>query len=54
MSGCGSGSCGCSSTEASQNTAPQNILTTEQTAAYEALSAEVGNAPAWPASMALR
>ena len=47
MSGCGSGSCGCSSTEASQNTAPQNILTTEQTAAYEALSAEVGNAPSW-------
>ena len=45
MSGCGSGSCGCSSTEASTSAAPQDILTAEQTAAYEALSAEVGSAP---------
>ncbi|WP_226446696.1 peptidylprolyl isomerase [Acidovorax radicis] len=42
MSGCGSGSCGCSSTEASQSAASQNILTAEQAAAYEALSATVG------------
>ena len=42
MSGCGSGSCGCSSTEASQSAASPHMLTAEQAAAYEALSATVG------------
>lgn len=45
MSGCGTGSCGCSSTSATSATsqsAPQSTLSPEQTAAYEALSATVG------------
>ena len=42
MSGCGSGSCGCSSTEGSNAAPPPSILTPEQTVAYEALSATMG------------
>ncbi len=41
MSGCGTGSCGCSTSATSQS-APQRVLSPEQTAAYEALSATVG------------
>ena len=41
MSGCGTGSCGCSTSATSQS-APQSVLSPEQTAAYEALSATVG------------
>ena len=41
MSGCGTGSCGCSSTTTSQS-ASQSLLSPEQAAAYEALSATVG------------
>ena len=44
MSGCGTGSCGCSSTSATSATsqsAPQSTLSPEQTAAYETLSATV-------------
>ncbi|MBO1007231.1 peptidylprolyl isomerase [Acidovorax sp. SD340] len=41
MSGCGTGSCGCSTSAISQS-APQSALSPEQTAAYEALSATVG------------
>ena len=41
MSGCGTGSCGCSTSATSQS-APQSVLSPEQTAAYEALSASVG------------
>lgn len=42
MSGCGSASCGCSTPEASPSAASESILTVEQAAAYEALSATVG------------
>lgn len=41
MSGCGTGSCGCGTSATSQS-APQSMLSPEQTAAYEALSATVG------------
>ncbi|PJI99423.1 peptidyl-prolyl cis-trans isomerase C [Acidovorax sp. 69] len=46
MSGCGTGSCGCSSTEKSAASAPASTLTPAQTAAYEALSATMTEAPA--------
>lgn len=42
MSGCGTGSCGCSSTESSSSSAPASVLTPEQTAAYESLVASIG------------
>ncbi len=43
MSGCGTSSCGCSGTSASTSQgAPQSLLSSEQAAAYEALSATVG------------
>ncbi len=53
MSGCGTGSCGCSSTEKS-TAAPASTLTPAQTAAYEALVATMGDAPqqATPATQA--
>ena len=38
MSGCGTGSCGCSTTESSSSAAP-SVLNASQTAAYEALAA---------------
>ena len=44
MSGCGTGSCGCSSTESSASAVP-SLLTPEQSVAYEALAATVGAAP---------
>ena len=44
MSGCGTGSCGCGSTESS-NAAPASTLTPTQAAAYEALSASMADAP---------
>jgi len=44
MSGCGTGGCGCSSTESS-SAAPASTLTPTQTAAYEALSASMTDAP---------
>ena len=53
MSGCGTGGCGCSSTEKS-TAAPASTLTPTQTAAYEALVATMGDAPqqAIPATQA--
>ena len=45
MSGCGTGSCGCSSTESSQVSAPASTLTPTQAAAYEALAASMVDAP---------
>ncbi|WP_232476427.1 MULTISPECIES: peptidylprolyl isomerase [unclassified Acidovorax] len=42
MSGCGTGSCGCSSTETSSKSAGHSVLSPEQAAAYEALAATVG------------
>ena len=53
MSGCGTGSCGCSSTEKS-TAAPASTLTPAQTATYEALVATMGDAPqqATPATQA--
>ena len=53
MSGCGTGGCGCSSTEKS-TAAPASTLTPAQTAAYEALVATMGDAPqqATPATQA--
>ena len=53
MSGCGTGSCGCSSTDKS-TAAPASTLTPAQTAAYEALVATMGDAPqqATPATQA--
>lgn len=45
MSGCGTGSCGCSSTESSQASAPASTLTPTQAAAYEALAASMVDAP---------
>ena len=53
MSGCGTGGCGCSSTEKS-TAAPASTLTPTQTAAYEALVATMGDAPqqATPATQA--
>ena len=44
MSGCGTGSCGCSSTDKS-TAAPASTLTPAQTAAYEALVATMADAP---------
>ncbi len=44
MSGCGTGSCGCSSTESSA-AATASTLTPTQTAAYEALVATLADAP---------
>ena len=49
MSGCGTGSCGCSSTESSQASAPVSTLTPTQAAAYEALAASMVDAPVQPA-----
>ena len=45
MSGCGTGGCGCSSTESSQASAPASTLTPTQAAAYEALAASMVDAP---------
>ncbi len=47
MSGCGTGSCGCSSTESiSHAGTPASTLTPTQTAAYEALAATMAQPPA--------
>ena len=45
MSGCGTGSCGCGSTDSSVAAAPASTLTPTQTAAYEALLATMADAP---------
>ena len=45
MSGCGTGSCGCGSTDSSVAAAPASTLTPAQTAAYEALAATMADAP---------
>ncbi|MBN9625300.1 peptidylprolyl isomerase [Acidovorax sp.] len=45
MSGCGTGSCGCGSTDSSVAAAPASTLTPTQTAAYEALVATMADAP---------
>ncbi len=45
MSGCGTGSCGCSSAESSQASAPIGALTPTQAAAYEAVAASMVDAP---------
>ena len=45
MSGCGTGSCGCGSTDSSVAAAPASTLTPAQTAAYEALVATMADAP---------
>ncbi len=45
MSGCGTGSCGCGSTDSSVAAAPARTLTPTQTAAYEALVATMADAP---------
>jgi len=42
MSGCGTGGCGCSSTETSSKSADHSVLSPEQAAAYAALAATVG------------
>lgn len=54
MSGCGTGSCGCVSTDSSAAAAPASTLTPTQTAAYEALVATMADAPvqAMPAPVA--
>ena len=54
MSGCGTGSCGCGSTDSSVAAAPASTLTPAQTAAYEALVATMADAPvqAMPAPVA--
>ena len=54
MSGCGTGSCGCGSTDSSVAAAPASTLTPTQTAAYEALVATMADAPvqAMPAPVA--
>ena len=49
MSGCGTGSCGCGSTDSSAAAVPASTLTPTQTAAYEALAATMGQAPSVPA-----
>ena len=56
MSGCGTGSCGCGSTDSSVAAAPASTLTPAQTAAYEALVATMADAPvqAMPAPVASR
>ena len=51
MSGCGTGSCGCSTTESSSSAAP-SVLNAAQTAAYEALAATMEGTHL-PASTAL-
>lgn len=45
MSGCGTGSCGCGSTDSSVAAAPASTLTPTQAAAYEALVATMDDAP---------
>ena len=45
MSGCGTGSCGCGSTDSSVAAAPASTLTPTQAAAYEALVATMADAP---------
>ena len=45
MSVCGTGSCGCGSTDSSVAAAPASTLTPTQTAAYEALVATMADAP---------
>ena len=54
MSGCGTGGCGCGSTDSSVAAAPASTLTPAQTAAYEALVATMADAPvqAMPAPVA--
>ena len=54
MSGCGTGSCGCGSTDSSVAAAPASTLTPTQAAAYEALVATMADAPvqAMPAPVA--
>lgn len=54
MSGCGTGSCGCGSTDSSVAAAPASTLTPTQTVAYEALVATMAGAPvqAMPAPVA--
>ena len=49
MSGCGTGSCGCGSTDSSAAAVPASTLTPTQTAAYEALAATMGQAPSMAA-----
>jgi len=50
MSGCGTGGCGCSTTDSSSNNnhqgAPTSVLTPTQAAAYEALALAVAHEPA--------
>lgn len=53
MSGCGTGGCGCSSTESSAAGAPASTLTPTQSAAYEALAASMADAPAHAAMAAV-
>ncbi len=43
MSGCGTGSCGCGSTDRSAETAPASTLTPTQASAYEALAATMAD-----------
>ena len=45
MSGCGTGSCGCGSTDSSVAATPASTLTPTQAAAYEALVATMDDAP---------
>lgn len=45
MSGCGTGSCACGSTDSGAAAAPASTLTPTQTAAYEALVATMADAP---------
>lgn len=49
MSGCGTGSCGCGSTDSSVAAAPASTLTPTQAAAYEALAATMGQTPSMAA-----
>lgn len=51
MSGCGTGGCGCSSTESSHVGAPASTLTPAQANAYEALAASLADAPAQVAAL---
>ncbi len=45
MSGCGTGSCGCGSTDSTVAAAPASTLTPTQAAAYEALAATMADVP---------
>ena len=45
MSGCGTGSCGCGSTDSGVAAAPASTLTPTQAAAYEALVATMDDVP---------